>query len=479
MMLKDLIVLIGCPNLEKDLSGLGFDVQHFPAVSVDSLVKKVNLPRAIILDERAFQKAESTLNPQEEEYVIKLRQHWPIVDIIFWSPHCSAKLALKMIKAGVREIVLENDNQTLIAALKKMLENQKIIPRVVSRGSRIQKTSVFEGIVSREQKMWDIFEDVKLVAPTSASVLILGETGTGKELIARAIHRLSQRKGRFVAVNCAAIPENLIDSELFGHIKGAFTGAHAEKKGLFRYAEGGTIFLDEIGNMPMTSQHHLLRVLQENCIRPVGAHAEIPINVRVIAATGTALEEFVERGLFREDLLYRLDVVRLVIPPLRSRGGDIVFLFSHFAQKFSKLYKRDFPVLSDVFLDELNRYTWPGNVRQLANIVERLLLTHPGVKLNVTHLRDALKPFSSEENKVKPDLLIKKETIADINTEKSFTDAVKPILERLEQSYYAKLLASNNGRIGRSAEVAGISRRTLLRKMKSWGMDKQEFKSGP
>lgn len=335
--------------------------------------------------------------------------------------------------------------------------------------------------------MWDIFQTISRTANSDATVLIVGETGTGKDLLARAIHRQSGRPGRFVAVNCSTINSEIIESELFGHERGSFTGAHQQKEGLFRYADGGTIFLDEIGDMPVQTQLSLLRVLQEQTVRPVGSHQEIPIDARVIAATNASLAEAVQLGTFREDLFYRLDVIRLEVPPLRDRPEDILFLFGHFLKQVCANYGIDCPALHQSFLDLLLEQPWPGNVRQLENLTQRLVLKGHTHELTAGDLTDVLYaqeipgalsiPNDLDTEPVEPGLEDDHEHAANIDSTQTLDSFLKPRLITLEKEYLENVLADQNGRIIDTANQAGISRRTLLRKLKAYRIDKHQFRN--
>lgn len=469
--MKDSIVIktIGCASLAKDLEEKGFSVSNFE--SLESLLddnQQTNF-RAFVIRSTAI------ANRLTEDVVRILRQRWPFVDVLVWAPRSSADLVLETMKAGAKEIVLVENSSEVVIKLEAIISSQTLLPKIESN-KKARRTNKYEGLISRDPKMADIFEGIEQVADTLATVLVLGETGTGKELVARAIHRRSGRKGRFVAINCAAIPENLINSELFGHVKGAFTGANTEKKGLFRYAENGSLFLDEIGNMPLTTQHHLLRVLQENKVRPVGAHDEIEVNARIIAATSRPLSEYIERGLFREDLYYRLDVFRLELPPLRERGDDIIYLFMQFLQKFSKQYKLSRPIVTERLLDELLQQEWKGNVRQLVNTAERLVLTYPGKNLTRQNLLKALKPKERLKESSNSNLVPSSEGMSEEYLNLPLKKAIERKMIPFERNYLERILEKNNGKIADSAEQAGISRRTLLRKMKTYGIEKKSFK---
>ena len=336
--------------------------------------------------------------------------------------------------------------------------------------------SRFEGLRSASPAMRELFATCERVAPTPASVLLLGETGTGKELLARAIHNRSGRTGRFVAVNCAAIPEELIESELFGHERGAFTGAMQSRPGLFRQAEGGTLMLDEVGSLAMSAQLSLLRALQERMVRPVGGRAEVPVDVRVIAATSEPMFEAVKEGRFREDLLYRLDVIRIEVPPLRERPEDVLHLFRHFCEELSRRYELTPPRVGPGFLQAMLTHAWPGNVRQLENFTERLLLTGPGECATARQFHELARPVvPPAEPPPGPRAGAAVGTIAGaLGVDVSLS--LSEFIERQEQSYVAALLNATQGRMNEAAQRAGVDRRTLLRKLRKHGLDRADFK---
>ncbi|MCO5168101.1 MAG: sigma-54 dependent transcriptional regulator [Planctomycetes bacterium] len=360
--------------------------------------------------------------------------------------------------------------------------------------------SGFEELVSHSPLMWDIFETCQRVAPTDATVLLLGETGTGKELLARAIHRTSGRKGRFVAVNCGAVTETLIESELFGHEKGSFTGATGRQVGLFRHADGGTLFLDEIGSLPLSAQFSLLRALQEGAVRPIGGNEEISVNVRIIAATSTPLDVAVQQGTFREDLLYRLDVIRIIIPPLRERPEDIPYLFKWFCERQARHHDTRPPELTDGFVEAMLTYRWPGNVRQLENFTERLVLTYNGPRLTKEQFLQLMRPYRGDEGQpaegghalglggapaiggaglsdpFNPTTYLRRAPAADVS--KTLAEFLDPVTLDLERRYLQAALRLNEGRIQATANTAGLSRRTLLRKLKKHGLDKRDYTGG-
>ncbi|MEZ6185488.1 MAG: sigma-54 dependent transcriptional regulator [Planctomycetota bacterium] len=325
----------------------------------------------------------------------------------------------------------------------------------------------FEGLMSASPTMRSVFATCERVSPSPATVLLLGETGTGKELIARAIHARSARKGPFVAVNCGAVPESLIEAELFGHEKGAFTGANESKPGLFRQANGGTLLLDEVADLSSAAQVSLLRTLQEQKVRPVGGASEIPVNVRVIAATSGDLFQKVERGAFRSDLLYRLDVIRVEVPSLRDRPEDVIHLLGHFLRQQSERYGMEAPEMSSAFLQAALEFPWPGNVRQLQNLAERVVLTAPEC-MTGRQFHELVRPYQ-------PASVGTQQSGAGVDAE-ALADTYDNFMDHMEKLYFEELLRRSSGRVQEGATLADISRRTLLRKMKKHRLDKDEFR---
>ncbi len=423
-----------------------------------------------------FIQAEANDGDKTCELVTSLRHQRPLTDVVIWAAKATGSAVRSYFRAGAKDVIVSQAAGSLLASIQENLRNQPFTPRLNDLGRKRGTSSRFESLLSRSAGMWDLFELCLHIAPTEATVLIVGETGTGKELLARAIHRRSGRSGRFVAVNCASVPAELINSELFGHEQGAFTGADRAKQGLVTHAHEGTLFLDEIGDMSPAGQQSLLRMLQEKRVRPVGSLVETKIDVRVLAATNVPLDDAVRDGTFREDLFYRLDVIRLNVPPLRERPEDILFLFGHFIKRLSKEYGVDRPVYADTFLDALSRYPWPGNVRQLENFSERLVLTRPQrtltvrdfLKLRNTSLAHPPRPESKVSHDPQPFRLA---------ADKPLQENISPLVKRLERDYLRLVLTETSGRVEAAAKRAGISRRTLLRKMKLYGIDKTAFKT--
>lgn len=316
--------------------------------------------------------------------------------------------------------------------------------------SEVRKTWSRQSIVGKSPAIQDIFDLIERVGPSNTNVLITGESGTGKEVVARALHNASARADRpFIAINCTAIPESLMESELFGHMKGSFTGAIADKKGLFEEAQGGTLFLDEIGDMDISLQAKLLRVLQERVIKPVGSSQTKPIDVRVIAATHKDLKKAIANQTFREDLYYRLSVIPIVMPPLRHRVEDIPLLAHHFLRKYCALNGGRNLSFSQEALKKLMTLSWTGNVRELENMVERLVVLVRGQQIEAGDIPDTEQSTSEQF------------------FGKSTNDF--PTLEELEKRYIHLILEKTGGKKEKAAQILGINRRTLYRKERDYG----------
>jgi DNA-binding NtrC family response regulator len=324
----------------------------------------------------------------------------------------------------------------------------------------------FGEIISRSPRMRAVFDLIDRVSDTPATVLIEGETGTGKEQVARAIHRTSAaiRSGELVAVNCAALPEQLLESELFGHEKGSFTGAVGQRKGRFELANGGTIFLDEIGEMTPPMQVRLLRVLQERRFERVGGTDPIEVDVRVITATNRDLERLVRKGKFREDLYYRLNVIRIELPPLRERPEDIPLLAEHFAAKYAKPGQPSKPIAPEA-MDALLRHPWPGNVRELENAIERATLTALGPRITVADL-----PAEIAKGPARP------ASIA-VDLSRPLPEVLRATLCDVERQYIERAMRKARGNVGRCARICGLSRRSISTKLAEYGIDKDRYKA--
>jgi two-component system response regulator PilR (NtrC family) len=310
---------------------------------------------------------------------------------IMITAHTSTRSAVDALKAGAQDYIAKPfDIDELKIIVRKAVERRELETENLHLRSVLEERFTFSNIIGKSRRMQDIFGIVSRIARTNSTVLISGESGTGKELIARAIHFNSGRRGKFVSINCGALPENLLESELFGHEKGAFTGAIREKKGLFQEGERGTIFLDEIGEMTPAMQIKLLRVLQDRVVRRVGGNDEVQVDVRVIAATNRDLADSIQRGLFREDLFYRINVIPIALPPLRQRKEDIALLADHFIQKFCRSMDVPMKRISAEAMKALEKYPWPGNVRELENVIERTVALESSEVLTTRSLPDTI-----------------------------------------------------------------------------------------
>ncbi|MBB1439822.1 sigma-54-dependent Fis family transcriptional regulator [Shewanella sp. SG41-4] len=364
-------------------------------------------------------------------------------DIIFMTGYADMDVAIKALRAGASDFIMKPFHlEQMITAVDRCIEK-----RLLKRENFMLKRELSHGqsstIIGNSEAIRDVKEVIERIAPTNAVVLIEGESGTGKELVARQLHQQSGRSGAFVPVNCGAIAPELLASELFGHTAGAFTGAKGNREGLFSYASGGTIFLDEIGEMPMNMQTALLRVLEQRAIRPVGSEKEIDINVRVIAATNRLLIDEVEAGRFSRDLFYRLNVLNIVIPSLRSRPEDVVELTHYFTLQLSQELGIKNVIWSHEDLQVLQQHDWPGNIRELRNMIERCILLG--------------KP---------PAEYWKKPVSVTINDAMGYP--LNWPLKEVEKQHVTKVVDSHSGNKSAAARDLGVSRKTLDRKFKDW-----------
>lgn len=323
-------------------------------------------------------------------------------------------------------------------------------------------TSLFESFVGGSPAMRAVQETVQRVAVTDVDVLILGETGTGKELVARAVHDNSRRRaGPFVPIDCGAIPENLLESELFGYERGAFTGADRQRRGLMETASGGTFFLDEIGDLPIVLQAKLLRVLQERVLRRVGGNDEVPIDVRIVAATSLNLDEMVRERRFREDLFYRINVVRIDLPPLRDRGDDLGLLAEHFIERFSREMQRPIPALTGEAYSLMRRYRWPGNIRELQNVIRRAIALSNDKMLGPDDL---------------PVSLVAEADARRGDAARGFFEIRNDYVARFEREYFTSLLERHHGNVKEAAREARLPRGTLYRLLSQHAINPDIFR---
>jgi two-component system, NtrC family, response regulator AtoC len=368
----------------------------------------------------------------------------PQTVVIMMTAYASVSSSVQAMKEGAYDYIVKPfDVQELTILLKRIVEHQQLVTENILLRKRLTEQYEYENIVGKSVAMQKVFELIGTVADTNATVLVTGETGTGKELVARAIHTNSPRRySPFIAVSCSALPDTLLESELFGYEKGAFTGAERTKKGRFELAHSGTLFLDEIGDINMKTQVKLLRVLQERSFRRLGGTELIDVDVRLITATNRNLLKLVEEGIFRSDLYYRLNVVNIHLPPLRERKEDVPLLVSHFMAKYNLEFSKKFERVAQDALTVMLDYQWAGNVRELENVIERAVVIGQGNEIRSEHL-----PFCR----------------TDIAAE-----AEPQTLEEVERRHIERMLGQQHWNIARTARVLGIDRTTLHKKIKKY-----------
>lgn len=386
----------------------------------------------------------------------QLKPQRPDVPVIIMTAHASVETAVEGLRKGAFDYITKPFKLTEIShAIERAISFGRLQRQNKTLSLELKKNWAKNEIVGKSPAIQEIFQMIEQVASAQSNILITGESGTGKEVVAKSIHTQSHRsKKPFIAINCTAIPENLLESELFGHAKGAFTGAHERKKGLFEEAEGGTLFLDEIGDLDMSLQAKLLRVLQERKIKPVGDNQMKDIDVRIIAATHKDLKKAIKEGNFREDLFFRLSVIPIVVPPLRHRQEDIPLLAQHFLNKYSVLNNKLVTGFSTEALHKLINMPWPGNVRELENLIERLV---------VLTKNSAIQAYEIPNGEEKGHEAFYGEATQD-----------SPSLEALEKRYIQAILEKTGGRKEKAAHILGINRRTLYRKLKDYNLPTDE-----
>lgn len=398
------------------------------------------------------------------EALAKIKALDPRIFVVIMTAHSNLQDAVTAIKEGAYDYVekpVQPDKLALI--VKKALETQEMVSSL-ALSAPVLDDDVDSEFVGSSKKMREIFDLINRLSQVDTTVLIRGENGTGKELVARAIHFNSPRKhGEFVAINCGAIPEALMESELFGHEKGAFTGAIERKIGKFQLANKGTIFLDEVAELRPDMQVKLLRVLQEKRFTPVGSNREVSSNVRVIAATNRNLEKMIEESTFREDLFYRLNVMPIFLPPLRERTDDLENLVAHFVRRFNRKMGRHILGFEPDALGILRKYRWPGNIRELENLVERAFIIENNNWINVTSLPDGVRHAAQSE--IEFDLPGSYSGPLDFDRFK----------EETEKEFIVQALKANRGRINQTVAQANIPKNTLLRKIKKYAINVREI----
>ncbi len=436
--------------LKMRLTAMGFEVTPCTSGQEALAITRREVFDLVVTDLRL--RGENGLDVTEE----LLRIH-PGLPVVILTAHGSIPNAVEAMQRGAFGYLTKPfDDKELKATLEKALSQQRMSREIQRLKSLVKELYGIENVIARSPAMQRLFQQVAQVADSDATVLLCGETGTGKEVLARVIHTNSRRsKGPFIALNCAAIPETLFESELFGHVRGAFTSAHGPKRGLFQSAHGGTLFLDEIGDMPLGMQVKLLRAVQEREVREVGAEHSTKVDVRILAATNRDLGEAVKVGSFRNDLYYRISVVPLQIPPLRERRDDIPLLAQHFLKLSAKRINKDIRGFTPAAMQRLMVYTWPGNVRELENAVEKAVVM-------------------SRQDMVTPDLL-PTNGITQEAPLKPLTEAK----EEFEKAYLKNLLQMTGGNISRAAQFAGRYRADFYKMLRKYGLHPSSTKGKP
>ncbi|MEO7111864.1 MAG: sigma-54 dependent transcriptional regulator [Polyangiaceae bacterium] len=435
-----------CEFLHAELTSRGFDAAY--RTRADAAL--------LLLAEESFDVVVTDLRMKGMDGLVlcgKIVENYPAIPVILVTAFGSFETAVATIRAGAFDFITKPfDIEELVLAIERALRQRALETEVRRLRTIVQSTQRFDEMLGSSDAMKKIYDLIARVAESDATVLIAGESGTGKELVARALHRSSKRKnGAFVAINCAAMPEALLESELFGHVRGAFTDAKTPKKGLFVEASGGTLFLDEIGEMPLTVQPKLLRALETRTVRPVGGAAEIPFDVNLVTATNRDLETAVAEGRFREDLFYRINVVHLELPPLRARGNDILVLAQHFLERFAARSGKKIIGLSGAVAKKLLAYPWPGNVRELQNCMERAVALARFEEIRAEDLSDRINEYKSANVLV----------VADDPSE------LVP-LEIVERRYILRVLEAAGGNKSIAAQILGLDRKTLYRRLSGY-----------
>ena len=400
------------------------------------------------------------------ELLKQLKLEYPEIFLIMMTAYGSVRTAVEAMKIGAYDYLTKPVSaEEMRLVVQRVFEKQNLIIENMTLRKELEERFSFHNIIGKSHKMQHIYDLILQVANTDATVLITGDTGTGKELIAHAIHHNSSRKDSpFVVINCSALPESLLETELFGHEEGAFTGATKQRTGKFEYANKGTVFFDEIGNLPLSMQTKLLRLLQEKSFERIGGNQTIKVDVRVIAATNKDLNKLSQEGGFREDLYYRLNVIPIKLPPLNERREDIHLLVTHFIEKYNKAFKKNIKSISQNALNIMMSYHWPGNVRELENLMERAVIM---AKSHIINEVDILIPNQKQ----------RMEGLKEMFDGRITDNSLEEFLAHYEKTYITTLLKQYKGRIYSSAKISGIDAKTLYRKMKKYNIDKNIFKN--
>ncbi|MBF0559040.1 MAG: sigma-54-dependent Fis family transcriptional regulator [Nitrospirae bacterium] len=381
----------------------------------------------------------------------RVRETAPDTSVVMMTAFASVESAIEAMKKGAADYIVKPfHNEEIKLTIRRILEQKRLITENIALKQQISQRLTYKDVVAGSASMLKIFETLEKVIPTKSNILILGESGTGKGLIAEVIHGNSPRRDKpFISINCSAIPEGLLESELFGYKKGAFTGAVSDKIGLIPLAHQGTFFLDEIGDMPGSLQAKLLKVLETGEVTPLGETKPRVVDVRIIAATNADIEERIEDGKFRKDLYWRLNVIEIKVPPLRDRKDDIELLCRHFIGKFAEEHKKNINGIDNHALAALLDYSWPGNVRELSNVIERAVVLAEGARLTLNELPDKLKKDEHEQA----------------------TSVLKVHLGEYERDLILKTYTAHNKNKDETARALGVDLATLYRKLKKFGIE--------
>jgi two-component system response regulator HydG len=432
-----------CEVLATELAGRGFEVAWSTA-PFEALERLAKEDFDLVLTDLNM----SQMNGAELcKRALALRDGLPVIVMTAFG---TMDAAVSAIRAGADDFITKPCNiDELVLTFEHCLRSRALRDEVKRLRRALDVDTSFDEMAGKSAPMQKVYDLIARIAETETTVLVTGESGTGKELVARAIHtRSARRAGPFIAINCAAMPEPLLESELFGHVKGAFTDARGTRSGLFVKATGGTLLLDEIGDTSTSMQAKLLRALQERRIRPVGGDDEVEVDVRIIAATNIDLETAVEEKRFREDLFYRINVLRIQVPPLRARGNDVLVLAQHFIEKYAARNRRDVVGIMSGAAEKMMSYSWPGNVRELENCIERAVALARFDRIAVDDLPDKVRDFPSQE------------VIVETNDPSQLLS-----LSEVEHRYIVRVLEAMGGSKTMAAQVLGIDRRTLYRKL--------------
>jgi len=436
-----------CEMLEADIRNRDFEVSWFLSAkkayealklgSFDVVLTDLNLP-----------------DGNGIELCHRIVENRPDIPVIVITAFGNLETAIAAIRAGAYDFVTKPiDLEILGFALDRANRHRMLQEKVRILSEEIDRSRRFDELLGRSIPMQRLFDQMSRLADSEASVLILGESGTGKEIVARALHKKSRRRDRpFVAINCSALPETLLESELFGHAKGAFTDARSARAGLFLQADGGTLLLDEIGDFPLALQPKLLRVLEQRTVRPIGGSEEVPFDVRLISSTNRDLESAVTEGKFREDLFFRINVIPLEVPPLRARGTDVLLLAQHFLEHFASRSGRKVAGISEAVGEKILGYPWPGNVRELRNAIERAVALTSYEKIAVEDLPERVRSYRGTH------VLIGGDDPTELLS-----------MEEVERRYIQHVLGATGGNKTVAARILGFDRKTLYRKLQDHG----------